>query len=263
MSAAIFYSLFSVVAASEHAQQPSEMRVFDERTFIYEQPSLESPVIRRLFVGEVLQVVEDVQAEAESRWVKVSLGSERVGFVPAAWLGRSATVPTTRWRPPIVVRDERPLGIGVRVGGETLGTALHLRFQAFSRLGVCLKVGSVLDNWRMRGTSLGGGVNTFLVLWNMAPMIEAGFVRSTYHKGLSTLALTNFYLTAGVEWMFDWGGFVNIHGTYLRSAAVEVVFEYADAKRGGLMPEKYGALDLRNEASFQSVRPGATLGYAY
>lgn len=250
------------VRAEENATQ--EVRVIGDKAFVYEGPSRDAFVLRRAYVGELLMTDHVVDAPDGSRWYAVKLGEERRGYVSASQVGHPLSpMPQRPWVRNAVVRDARPLGIGLRALGETHGGALTVRYQAFSRLGTTFGGGSVIDKNKMRGTSLSAGLYSTFVLYNLSPIIEAGFARTSYHAGLSKLELTNFYLMAGIEWMFDFGFFANAFVTFIRSADVEVAYEYTDAQRGDMTVGNFGKLDLGDEPSFQSLQPGLTIGYAF
>ena len=94
--------------------------------------------------------------------------------------------------------------------------------------------------------------------------IEAGLGRLSYHQSQSTLRVTTLYVTAGLEWMSEWGGFAQVGITYMRGLEAEVSFEFEPAREQGNLdvPKSYGTLDPGSDYTFQELRPVIALGYA-
>jgi hypothetical protein len=246
------------------ADEPGQASVVEERALVYEQPDLGSNVVRRLYPAEIVRVDGQLTTDDGRRWLRVRLGPEMLGYVEASRTIPTSELPQVRWRPSRVVRDERPLGIATRIGGETFGGGLNLRYLAFSRLGLSFTVGSVVDGEAMRGTSLSGGLVSYIVLWNLSPMLEAGWSRVSYHAAPAILRVNLFYVTSGLEWMFDFGFFANVAVTYYRSIDAEVAFDYGEARAERFtMPEKFGALEIGEDGTLQGLKLGGALGYAF
>jgi hypothetical protein len=254
----------STPASAAAAASSAEVRVVDERTFVYEQPSLESALIRRLYAGEVLTEVERVIAPDKAPWVKVKLGEQQYGYVRAEKVGAPGTLPVSTWAAPEIVRNLRPLALGLKVGGETMGAAVNIRYQPFTRLGLSFTSGGVMDTRvRWHGTHNALGLYSCFILWNLSPMIEMGVSSTTYGAGNSELRLINYYFVLGVEWMFNWGAFINVYASYIHSMDTTVAYSYADSHAGTYQPGSYGSLEPENGKSFTALRPGVTIGYAF
>jgi hypothetical protein len=254
----------AVNASSAPPAASAEVRVLDERPFVYEQPSLESPLVRRLYVGEIVVVVERVVASDKSYWLKAKLGNDQFGYVRADKVREPGTLPVKRWAPPEIVRDERPLAVGLKLGGEAMGAAINIRYQPFTRLGLSLTSGGVMDTKvKWHGTHNALGLYSCFVLWNLSPMIEMGVSSTTYSAGNAELRLINYYFMLGVEWMFGWGGFINAYGAYVHSLDTSVSFDYYDARAGAYQPGSFGSLEPKNGKYFTALRPGITVGYAF
>ena len=140
-------------ASSATPATPQEVKVLHESAFVYEEPKADSLALRRLYPGEVVTATREVVAEDASRWLEIRLGESGVGYLRADRVGTPTTLPVKDWAGSKVVRDDRPLVLGARVGGETLGAGLNLRYQPFSRLGLSLTAGGVMEidesfHWR-------------------------------------------------------------------------------------------------------------------
>lgn len=242
----------------------SYLEVQYEDTVVFESPSATSPIIRRLFVGEVVKVEEYARDPDGKTWIKITIGKKRSGYVPKSKLGPAGSLPERLWNPPVIVRDERPLAAGIRGLGELFGAGLNLRYLPLTRIGVTFSVGSVLDEWKMKGTAISGGLVSFIALENLSPMIEAGVSRVSYHDGPSILRVVSFYFTVGLEWMFRCGVYVNAGITYMRSMDVEIAVEWENANDGVTEPRNYGILgDIMQNDVFQAVRPSFGVGYGF
>jgi hypothetical protein len=240
------------------------LEVSQEDTLIYQSPSSEAPVVRRLYVGELVQGTERVVDPRGNVWIRVQLGSTTSGFVPASKTAHAGLLPETSWRPVKVVRDERPLGIGVRALGETLGSTLTLRYLPLTRLGITLGVGAVIDKGEMRGRTFTGGLVMHPLLGRVSPFVEVGLTSLAYADGPSTLHVLATYLTAGLEVMFEWGGFAAAGACFVRSVDVEIGYSWSDAHTGSTQPGPFGRLGgMINGGVFQTIQPSITLGYGF
>ncbi|MCK5690807.1 SH3-like domain-containing protein [Myxococcota bacterium] len=237
--------------------------VIEQKTFVFEQPDALSNALRRLYVGEIVHVTDRITVTTGKRWAQISLGNQAFGYVEDSHLVGTRRLEARSWQPPRVIRNERPLAFSIRGMGETFGGGLNMRYLPFSRLGFSFTAASVLDKSEMRGTALSLSMISYLSLSNFSPMLEIGFTRLSYHQGLSTLRMTALFFTAGLEWIFDWGGFANVGVTYLRNMDLEVAAEYADARDNPIETGDYGVLDPGDENAFQSLLPLVSVGYAF
>ena len=253
---------------------PYDATVIEERTFVFEQPSIIGNVLRRVYVGEVIRVLEQISTADGRHWVKVALGYDAVGYIEAARVTPTSHRDIVQYRPERVLREELPLAVGLRVGGETLGTGLLLRYQPFSRLGFTasfagllssakgsLGLSTGLSNVALRGTAISGGLTSFIVLANVSPLLEFGLSRLAYDSDNATLDLTNFYVSGGVEWISERGIFAGIALTYTRSMSVEVSYDYEYARDKTLNVPKFGVLNSSDV--FQIIQPSVVVGYAF
>jgi hypothetical protein len=247
------------------AESADALEVIADDATIHEGASPDSSVLRHLYRGEVVVPIAWVEGADGKRWIRVEIGPFTVGYVPARALEPAPDLKRRRWREREVVRDERPFGVGILFAGATLGGALEVRYLPLTRLGFHLMVGSVLKDWEMKGTSVGGGLTSLVALANLSPLVEIGFGQNSYHASRSALSISLFYVTAGLEWMFDFGLFIQAGVTYMRSIDIEIIYEMEDARAMEEMHlEDYGDLNsVVDENSFQALRPTATLGYAF
>lgn len=246
----------------------AELRVTERQAFVYETPDAKSPVLRRLYVGELVTGVEEIVSPDGSAWVAISLGGEDTGFVRKEKLGSPTTLPIDKWRPPYFVRDERPFVLGARVGGETLGAGINFRYQPFTRLGVSFTLGTVIDPDSPKGAvgpTFSGGLYSAFLLYNISPTIELGFSSSTYSSGAVSLQLTNFYIAAGVEWMTDVGFFIGIHFSYVRGLGMNISLPLDAVNGDPIARPHFGWLDtwVQASSSLNYFLPAATIGYSF
>jgi hypothetical protein len=250
-------------AAPRESKDFGTAMVLDERTFVYEHPDVLSNTLRALYPGEIVTVLGNVRTPQGKTWTKIRLGFETAGFVDGTKVRSVKDLPIEDWTPPRVLRDEKPVAIGLRVMGETFGGALNFRFQPFSRLGFGMSAGSVTEDNKMVGTVISGSLLLVPVLRDFSPIVELGFSRASYHKKLTTLRMTNFFMTASGEWIFNSGVFVGLGIVYVRCVDLEVAVEYEDSRDRTFKAEHYGSLDPGEDNAFQALKPLMTLGYAF
>lgn len=251
-------------ATTAHAGQGPKAIVVSKEAYVYERPDRYAPLVRRLYVGEVVDLVGPAAAKSDgTRWAKVAIGRERTGYVPFEALADVDAVETAPWDPPRVLRDERPLSLMLRFGAETFGGAALVRYQPFTRLGVGAAAGAVHDRGRFRGTSFGGGLVFVPMATDLQPLVEVGMNRLNYRASQTTLRATNLYAGLHLEWMFESGLFASAGVAYFVNTALEVSVDYSSAGDRTFRKESYGSLDPRGRRPFQGVRPGASVGYAF
>lgn len=252
-------------AADTSAALPGDSRaiVISPQAIVHEKPDVLADAIRLLYAGEIVHVVEAVRDADQALWARIAMGRVS-GFVKQSDLRQGTTAVARDWRRAVVLRDDRPLGFSFLAGAETFGGGMGIHYLPFSRLGLAFTVGSILDGETMKGTCLGLGLLSYLSLTDISPFVETGFTRLSYHQGKSTLRVNSYYLSLGAEWIFSTGIFINGRVTYSRSADVEVAFNYDVAEAGNVqVPADFGALDPGDDATFQFVLPGLSLGYAF
>jgi len=260
--------LLAVVSQAEtsstaETSDAAEVLVLYEKTFIHESPSEVSAVIRMVYIGEVLKAEEKLNTEAGA-WFRVKIGLQRHGFVSASKVENAADVEERNWQPDRIIRNERPLGVGLIGYGGVFGAGLELRYQAVSRVGLVVSTGAVVGQGGVKGYMFGSGLQLFVALWNISPFIEAGVGRVSFHDKKSIQRVTYFYGKGGIEWMMDQGWYFNIFLTYMRSADIEIVYEVEDVRAGESGLGDYGFLNTdRDSSALQFLRPGASIGYAF
>lgn len=253
----------SSIPAAKQPDVKSSAIVIKEGTIVYEKPDVVANALRLLYAGEIIEIQELVIDPHQAKWAKVKMG-QVYGYVKNGNIQYGAPVPIREWKPPVILRDEKPLAFSQKTGAELFGPGINLRYLPFSRLGLSFSVGSIIDLPEMKGTSIALGVVSYLALKDLSPFIETGFTRLSYHEGFSTLRVNAFYLSGGIEWIFRSGFFFNSSLTYMRSADVEVSFDYLNAKSGLTeVPEDFGILDPGDDNTFQFVLPGFSIGYAF
>jgi hypothetical protein len=262
---ALLASLTASVTCAAERKAAAPLEVVADNATVYEEPDAMSAVVRRLYVGEIVEPVERVRDADEKTWFKIRLGKTSFGYVRAASVGPAGELPDSRWKREMIVRDKRPLGGGIRGYGELFGGAVSFRYLPLTRLGATFSLGAVFDDSAMKATAFSIGIVSFIATTNISPMIEAGFSRIGYHAGLSTMRVYAFYLTVGIEWMFDFG--VYLHGgvTYIRSMDVDVTAEWENTNDAPVARARtYGKLDeyMRNEV-FQAIQPMFGAGYGF
>jgi hypothetical protein len=271
----VWFVLASAATLAADTPQPFDATIIEDKTFVFEQPSALGNVLRRAYVGEVVRVTQEVETAEGRRWVQVALGYDRTGYIESARVIPTSRMKVTQYRPETVVREELPLEVGVRVGGETLGTGIFARYQPFSRLGISTSFGGLVaaDNGRLgitrlpdstvvHGTVISAGITSFLVLWNLSPVFELGLSRIAYVQGPATLNMTSVYVSAGIEWMFNRGAFLGVALSYVRSLSESVSYNYTYARGRTITVPDFGALG-NGEDTFQQLEPSVVAGYAF
>jgi hypothetical protein len=240
------------------------LEVLEEDVLVHEQPDPESPVVRRLYRGEILKARKYLETDDGRVWLEISLGEDGRGYVPANEVAPAGRFPKAIWRKSVIVRDEHPVGLALRVLGETYGVGLNLRYLAFTRLGLSLGVGPVIEEFVPRGTALTVGIVMLASTRNLSPFFDLGATRMSYHEGLTKLQITALFITVGLEWMADWGGFIAGGITYLRSMDISVTIKYDDARSGRFEAGSYGFFgEMLDGELFQAVAPSFSIGYGF
>jgi len=250
-------------AAGKKSATPLE--VVADNAVAYEEPDAASAIARRLYPGEIVEPVARVRSADGKVWFKIRLGKTAFGYVRAGSVGPAGELPESRWRKDIIVRDKRPLGGGIRGYGELFGGAVSVRYLPLTRLGATFSLGAVFDDGDMKATAFSIGIVSFFATTNISPMVEVGFSRIGYHAGLSTMRVYAFYLTAGIEWMFDFGMYLHGGVTYVRSMDIDVAVEWENARDAPVSRARtYGKLDeyMRNDV-FQAIQPMFGAGYGF
>jgi hypothetical protein len=237
--------------------------VIADDSYVFEQPDGTSPILRRLYRGELLLPLEEVTTPWGGLWVRVQLGAGSHGYVRAAQVEPSSDLPREKWTPEIILRDERPLSLALRGGAQGVGAAVAIRYLPFTRLGLTLDIGPVLDRWRPRGTAFSFGLVSLPALWDVSPLFELGLTRLEYRASHSSLAVTAAYLTVGAEWMTSVGLFAGAGATYVRSLDLELTSPLAQARQSGCSADTYGVLDPGEGSVLQRLEPMVSVGYAF
>jgi len=253
--------------------EPFDGTVIEDKTFVFEEPNALSNVMRRCYMGEVVRVVDEAVTTEGRPWVKVALGYDKTGWVEASRVVPTGHFKLEQYRPERIIREELPVAVGMRLGGEGLGAGLLLRYQPFSRLGVAASFSGLIGNEHgeigvlrpstspLHGSVIYVGLTSFLVLWNLSPLLELGVSRVTYQQGQATLAMTALDVGVGIEWMFNRGAFVGFGMHYVRSLTVDVSYSYTYARARTLTVEPFSLLG--SDDQLQQVQPSITFGYAF
>ena len=240
------------------------LEVEQEKTFVYEEPDALSPVVRRLFVGELVQAVERVRSAENAEWLKLRLGVEQVGYARAERFVQPSGLPSTRWRPASIVRDEKPFGVALGGYGETFGPALRVRYLFFTRLGVELSPGLVMDGYAVKGRSLALTVVSHILLHNLTPVVGVGIVTLSYGEDIGTLNIWGAYTQGGLEWMLEGGFFLYAGVTFVRSLSLDVSYSWEDNANLHPVPNKFGNVGshISNNA-FYVIHPAVSVGFDF
>jgi hypothetical protein len=254
-----------VLLLAGRARGQEVLEVEQERTFVYEEPNSLSPVLRKLYVGELVLAVERVRTAENAEWIKLRLGDAVTGYARAERLVQATGLPTARYRPASVVRDDKPFGVSAGLYGETFGPILKVRYLFFTRLGAVVAPGLVMDGYAVKGRSITFALVSHLSLHNLSPMVEIGAVNLSYGQGISTLNIWGIYTHGGLEYMFDSGLFINAGVTFVRSLDISVSYSWQD--NGNLQPvpnDSFGNVGSHiSNNNFYVVHPSIAVGWGF
>jgi hypothetical protein len=240
------------------------LEVEQEKTFVYEEPDALSAVVRRLYVGELVLAVERVRTGENAEWLKLSLGTEHTGYARAERFVHATGLPTARWHPDRVIRDEKPFGVCGTMLGEYLGPAIKARYLFFTRLGLTFAGGLVMDGYSVKGRGFGFGLVSHLLLHNLSPVVEVGIVNLSYHEDISTLNVWGVSTHGGMEWMFNFGLFVSAGVTFVRSLAIDVSYGWEDNLNMHPVPNQFGNLGSHiSSSTFYLFQPSFAAGFGF
>jgi hypothetical protein len=262
----LFLGSMAVVAllVAGRAQAADLHEVELEHTFAYEQPDSQSPVLRRLYLGELVDVAASVHAEDGTDWVKVGFGPQRAGFVRADHLAKAGNLPRERWEPTRIVRDERPLGCTGAFWGESFGAMLKLRYLLFTRLGITAGSGMVWESPGLSGRSLSLGIVSHLALHNLSPVVEVGMISFNRDAGERTLSILGIYTSVGLEWIFNWGLFVSAGMSFMRSIDISVAVNWENRNTPANTDGTFGSLERHIKGNIlYAVEPTWSIGYSF
>ena len=237
-----------------------------KNALLYENPSTTSPIVRRVLDGEVVKIIETIKTEKGDTWGKVYLTPTQVAYLPGQYFVNSGALEQKIWRPVEVIRTEKPFSFAAKGTSELFGPGLEFRYLPFTRLGVTIGAGSVLDDNRSKGYSVAYGLTCLLSTGNLSPFIETGVSTLTFADGQSNLRISSFYINAGVEWIIRSGYFIGVGISYNRSYNVQVSYDYSYAKasNGNVKLGNYGSFgNLDGAESLQRINPLFLLGYAF
>lgn len=260
----VFLTEVSFVQAKDNLEQPLYYQVQHQQSYLYQEPDINSPLVRRLYLGEMIKAVELIKTQSGFSWYKIEIGKDKFAYIKAIKLEQVKKLPENYWQPSKVIRSEKPLSLGMRVAGETYGAGVNLRYMPFSGLGLSITAGPVLDNNEMKGTAMSFGIVSISSTDKFSPTFELGISRFSYHDDRSALRISTFYAGLGVEYMHETGTFANLGLTYVRSLDTEVIYEFEDARDGNLTIGDYGKFNyLKDQNSLQDVNLSLTIGYAF
>ena len=158
------------------------------------------------------------------------------------------------------MRDSYPLGVGAVAYGVTHGAGVQLRYLPITRAGVTFDFGPILDAGGVQGTSLSYGLAAYFMTGRFTPVLELGYAFMMLEAPRSRQRIQAIYVSAGIEWMFENGVFVQLLATYWRSTRIELLFPHDSPS---LRAESYDPLDAHARSSMQRLLPGAVLGYGF
>lgn len=259
-----FLTYAEAVLAQEHG--PVFVTITAKNVLLYESPTTSSPVVRRVFVGEILKILETVKNEQNEIWGRAYLSPSQVAYIQGVYLSNSSTAQQELWKPEEVLRNQMPFAFALKGPSELFGPGLQLRYLPFARLGLTLGVGSVLDEGQMKGSSLAFGLVCMLSMGNLSPFIETGSTTLTFNDTHSTLRISTFYVNVGVEWILQSGYFFAVGVSYNKSYDVQVAFDYDYAKtsNGSLALGNYGSFNkVDGKSSLQQLNPLFLVGYSF
>ncbi len=233
---------------------------------LYEEPTTSSPIVRRVFGGEVLKVTETFKTKQGDVWGKVYLSPVQTGYIQGVYIHNTGALQQEIWQHREVLRNEMPFSIGLKGPSELFGAGLQFRYLPFARFGFTAGAGSVLENGSMKGFSVGYGVVCMLSMDNVSPFVETGTSTLTFNDLHSTLRISTFYINAGVEWITESGYFYGLGVSYNRSYSVQIAYDYgyAKTKSGTLEVGDYGSFgNLNGAESIQRLNPLIIIGYSF
>ncbi len=240
------------------------LEVEQERTFVYEEPDALSPVLRRLYVGELVLALERTTTAEHAEWLKLSLGAERSGYARAERFVPATGLPTVRWRPGRVIRDEKPFAIHGGMLGEFLGPSIQARYLFFTRLGVTAAGGLVMEDLAIKGRGVSFGLVSHLLLSSVTPVAGVGLVNLAYHEDSSTLNVWGVYTYGGLEWMADFGLFVGLGVTFARSLSIDVSYSWEDRAYRPATAPTFGSLGSHiSSNTFYLLQPYFAAGVGF
>ncbi|MCB0394101.1 MAG: hypothetical protein KDD25_06060 [Bdellovibrionales bacterium] len=233
---------------------------------LYEKPTTLSPIVRRMFPGEVVKITEVISGSKGEKWGKVYLSPKQEAYIQGSYFENSGSVDIKSWEPEEVLRSQMPFSFSVKGTGELFGPGLQFRYLPFTRFGFTIGAGSVLDEGKGKGFSVAYGFTGMLSMGNFSPFVETGSSTLTISDGHSTLKISSFYINAGVEWIIRSGYYFGLGVSYNRSYSVQVSYDYgyADSKDGELKVDDYGSFgNLDGPESLQRLNPIALIGYSF
>ena len=233
---------------------------------LYESPTTSSPIVRRVFAGEVLKIAETVKTESGETWGKVFLSPGRVAYIQGAYFRNSGSLKQQIWKPQEVLRSQMPFSFALKGPSELFGPGLQFRYLPFARLGISAGAGSVLDGGQMKGFSVAYGLICMLSMGDFSPFVETGTSTLTFNDDHSTLRISTFYINAGAEWMLPSGYFFGLGLSYNRSYNIQVAYDYSYAKAssGNLKTGNYGPFTgVDGAESLQRLNPLFLVGYSF
>jgi opacity protein-like surface antigen len=254
----------SLAFADEH--EPVFAKISTKNVLLYENPASTSPIVRRVFVGEVLKIVETVKTEQGEIWGKVFLSPTQTGYIQGIHFANSGSLQQQMWKPEEVLRSEMPISFAAKGPSELFGPGIQFRYLPFTRLGITVGAGSVLDNGKSKGFSVAYGLTCILSMKNLSPFLETGTSTLTFNDGHSSLRISTFYINAGMEWIVRSGYFIGLGISYNRSYNVSIAYDYGYAKTssGTLQVGNYGSFSgLDGPESLQRLNPLFLGGYSF
>lgn len=263
----LFFSLRNLSAEMTREKNESIFTtIYQKNVMLYEQPSIQSPIVRRVFIGEVLKVIESIKTEQGEVWGKVYLSPTQVGYIQSMYYNSTNAIEQTYWVPKEVLRNQMPFSLYLKGPSETFGAALMLRYLPFTRIGLTAGVGSVIDDGQIKGSTMSYGAVFMLSTNDISPFVETGSSTLTYNDTRSTLRISTFYVNAGVEWIFKSGYYFGAGVSYIRSYEVQIEFNYSYAKNSSssLTIGNYGSFGkLDGPSSLQQLNPMVVIGYSF
>jgi hypothetical protein len=257
-------SLASLTFAQE--REPFFVTITLKNVLIYESPISSSPIVRRVFTGEVLKITDTVKTPRGEIWGKVFLSPNQTGYIQGMYFANSGSLQIEIWQPQDVLRSQLPFSFAAKGPAELFGPGLQFRYLPFTRLGIVVGAGSVLDNGRTKGFSVAYGLTCILSMKNFSPFVETGSSILTFKDQNSSLSISTFYINAGVEWILRSGYFVGVGLSYNRSYKTQVTYDYSYAKasNGALKVGDYGSYsDFDGAESLERLNPLFIAGYSF